>query len=138
MADDTLERATPKPDWNIALWIVLVVFVLFWCAVAIGIGRLTVAAVGLRPLWGICALGMIILLALAGREINGQWLGILIDTRNKMSLSRLQITLWTVMVLSAYLMMAMPRVAAMLGGTLNQQQALDISFPEELILAMGY
>ena len=43
------------------------------------------------------------------------------------------------MVLSAFLAVAMVRVLAMLGDkpTLSQEQALNIRFPEELLLAMG-
>jgi len=139
MANGTSGSDAPKRRLHIALWIVEAVFFLFWGAVAIGIAGFTIAAVGLPALWGIGILIIIILLALAGREINGQWFGALIDTRNKLSLSRLQITLWTIMVLSAYLTMAMPRVAAMVGDnpTLSQEQALNIRFPEQLILAMG-
>jgi hypothetical protein len=64
---------------------------------------------------------------------------VLIDSRNKVSLSRLQITLWTVLVLSTYLTIALPRVSAMVGETpaLGVDNALDIRFPEELIVAMG-
>ena len=138
MADSASSGATTK-RLHIAFWIVEVGLVLFWGAVVIGIGRFTIETVGPLALWGIGVLIIGILLLLAGHEINGRWLGILIDTRNKFSLSRLQITLWTIMVLSAYFTMAMPRVGAMIGeqATLNQQQALDIRFPEELILAMG-
>ncbi|HEY4722645.1 MAG TPA: hypothetical protein VII92_12405 [Anaerolineae bacterium] len=138
MADNASSGATAR-RLHIAFWIVEAGLVLFWGAVVIGIGRFTIETVGPLALWGIGVLIIGILLLLAGHEINGRWLGILIDTRNKFSLSRLQITLWTIMVLSAFFTMAMPRVGAMVGehATLNQQQALDIRFPEELILAMG-
>ncbi|MBI5653819.1 MAG: hypothetical protein HZC40_25720, partial [Chloroflexi bacterium] len=43
----------------------------------------------------------------------GRWLGILIDSSYRMSLSRLQITLWTVVALSAWLVIVLPRL---LGG----------------------
>ena len=139
MASEPSGTETPKRPFYIAFWLVEVVFILFWAAVAIGIGRFSIRSVGPLALWGIGILTITILLALAGREINGHWCGALIDTRNKFSLSRLQITLWTIMVLSAYLSMAMPRVVAMVGdnATLNQAQALNITFPEQLILAMG-
>lgn len=139
MTINTLSKATPAPRLTIALWIVEIGLIFFWGAVVIGIGRFTVETVGPLALWGLGVLIMFMLLGLAGHEINGQWAGILIDTRNKFSLSRLQITLWTVMVLSAYFTMALPRVAAMVGqnATLDQQQALDIRFPNELLLAIG-
>jgi hypothetical protein len=124
---------------HIALSIVEIVLILFWGAVLIGIGGFSVAIVGLPALWGIGVLIILLLLILAGHEINGQWNGVLIDSRNKLSLSRLQITLWTVMVLSAYLSMAIPRIIVMnrTDDPLTQEQALNIRFPEQLILAMG-
>jgi hypothetical protein len=123
----------------IAAWIVEVGLVVFWIAVAIGIGQATIDRVGPFVLWGVTMVFMVVLLALAGHEINGQWFGVLIDSRNKVSLSRLQITLWTVLVLSTYLTVALPRVTAMVGAnpSLNAAQALDIRFPDELIVAMG-
>jgi hypothetical protein len=123
----------------VAVWIVTGVLIVIWTILAFGLGQEVIDRVGLVALWGLAAAIMVIILGLAGREINGRWLGILIDTRNKFSLSRLQITLWTVMILSAYLAMALPRVAAMVGAnpTLTAEQALNISFPEELLLAMG-
>jgi cell division protein FtsL len=42
-----------------------------------------------------------------GRGTTGLWRGLLIDSRNRMSLSRLQLLLWTVLVLSAFLTVAM-------------------------------
>lgn len=42
-----------------------------------------------------------------GRGTTGLWAGLLIDPRNKMSLSRLQLSLWTILVLSAFLTVAM-------------------------------
>ena len=42
-----------------------------------------------------------------GLGTTGLWRGLLIDSRNRMSLSRLQLLLWTVLVLSAFLAVAM-------------------------------
>ncbi|CAA9417855.1 MAG: hypothetical protein AVDCRST_MAG03-2327 [uncultured Rubrobacteraceae bacterium] len=42
-----------------------------------------------------------------GRGTTGLWAGLLIDPRNKMSLSRLQLSLWPILVLSAFLTVAM-------------------------------
>jgi hypothetical protein len=124
---------------RVALWIILAVAVVFWAGIGIGIGQATIDRVGPLTLWGVTIVFMVVLLALAGHEINGQWFGVLIDSRNKVSLSRLQITLWTVLVLSSYLTIALPRVSAMVGETptLDVANVLDIRFPEELIVAMG-
>jgi xanthosine utilization system XapX-like protein len=47
-------------------------------------------------------LGATVLVMLAlSKHFQGQWLGLLIDNRNKISLSRLQLVAWTVMILSA-------------------------------------
>lgn len=57
---------------------------------------------------------MLVLLPVIGyRTTNGIPPGVLIDNTNHMSLSRLQIILWTLLTLSAYLMIALPRI---LGG----------------------
>jgi hypothetical protein len=119
--------------------IIIAVIAMVWTGVISYIVGAIVARVGSLAIWGLSAAIMFLVLILAGQNINGQWAGVLIDSRNKYSLSRLQITLWTIMVLSAFFTMALPRIAAMTGPTptLDQEQALDIRFPEQLILAMG-
>jgi hypothetical protein len=181
MANVTSGSQPGRSGARVALWILEVVLFLFWFAVAVGFAQLTMDRVGPLVIWGTTIVFMVVLLALAGHEINGQWFGVLIDSRNKISLSRLQITLWTVLVLSAYLTIALPRVSAMVlaapapaaapaltvtptptatpkstatpapgavqtsetvpapegAPTVAVAQALDIRFPEELIVAMG-
>ncbi len=118
--------------------------------------------------WLLVLLLFTVLLGVIGRQINGRWLGVLIDSRNKMSLSRLQVALWTLVVLSAYLTIAVPRIfdkppaptafAQLVAGhpddpilvtcekRLGRKPAsaaecdagpLQITFPEELLLALG-
>jgi hypothetical protein len=107
-----------------------------------------------------------------GYMTNGRWDGILIDWRNKMSLSRLQVIIWTVLGISAFLVLGLGRVVMSRNGTLEEltlenaldfsrmyggttcltglgqvtekdlaacpeEAPLEISFPEELLLAMG-
>ena len=124
-----------RPQLRIALWLVELALVAFWVYV------LATGLTLVRPVthWAVGVVITVILLALAGREVNGQWFGILIDPRNKLSLARLQMTLWTVMVLTAFLTMAIQRIRATggTGASLTQEQTLDIRFPPELILAMG-
>ncbi len=57
--------------------------------------------------WLIIAVLMIVCFVVIGHGTTGLWEGLLIDPRNKMSLSRLQLFLWTVLVLSAFLTVAM-------------------------------
>lgn len=74
-------------------------------------------------LWGLIAGLMIFLLIALGLGANGKVYGILIDTRNRTSLSRMQMTLWTVLALSAFLAIALPRS---MPGALGTASALAI------------
>ncbi|MCS7010471.1 MAG: hypothetical protein N2049_00155 [Anaerolineales bacterium] len=74
--------------------------------------------------------------------VGGRWVGILIDSRNKLSLSRLQITLWTLLALSAFSVIALDRTIPLLTGEVKWASdtafdPLHIKFPEELLIAMG-
>jgi hypothetical protein len=72
----------------------------------------------------------------AGRGIQGTVWGVLIDEQNRMSLSRLQMFLWTAVVLSALVTITTHNVWT--AGSLDQiQHALAIGVPQELWLAMG-
>jgi hypothetical protein len=137
MSNGSAGPAAASRGPRIALWLVLLAALGFWIALAVRGGFLTIQAGGPVWLWVLSIIVTTLLLVLAGHEINDQWFGVLIDTRNKLSLARLQITLWTVLVLTAYLTIALGRILAMMRGELTQAQALDITFPQELILAMG-
>jgi hypothetical protein len=82
---------------------------------------------GLAPLpvrWVLIMLVFIGLLMIAGWEVTtvegkpGRLDGVLIDSRNKISLSRLQMVLWTVLVLSAWATFALHRVIPVAQGRL--------------------
>jgi hypothetical protein len=55
-----------------------------------------------RVSWLIAALVLVAMQLAIGGYAKGHWLGILIDSRNKYSLSRLQIVLWTTVLVSAF------------------------------------
>lgn len=57
--------------------------------------------------WLIMLVLLCLCLVVIGKGTTGMWEGLLIDTRNKMSLSRLQLVLWTLVVLSALLTVAL-------------------------------
>jgi hypothetical protein len=83
-------------------------------------------------------LGWILTLALltlftfiAGRGITGLWRGALIDERNRISLSRLQLILWTLLVLSAYLTAAFGNLSG------DYAEPLAIAIPGDLWVLMG-
>jgi hypothetical protein len=66
-----------------------------------------------------------------GHGVSGLWLGLLIDSRNRVSLSRLQMTLWTILILSGFLAAVITNID---GG---QPEPLAITIPPELWLLMG-
>jgi hypothetical protein len=103
----------------------------------LGAAALTVAfgLLGFIPLavrWLLIMAVFVGLLVLIGREVTGQTVestrrgrttfqpgradGVLIDMRNKVSLSRLQLVLWTIIVLSAWVTLALHRVIPVLQG----------------------
>lgn len=81
--------------------------------------------------WLINMLLLALFSTIAGHGITGLWRGLLIDDRNKMSLSRLQMTLWTIVVLSGLLTAALSNIA---GGF---AKPLEIQIGTELWLLMG-
>ena len=104
----------PKRPVPVAWYVVLVAAFVFWGLVII-FNVLNLQA-NARFVGGWLALVglMLALLIFAGREVNRRWNGVLIDSRYKISLARLQIIMWTVMALSAFLTMALPR--SVVGG----------------------
>jgi len=86
-----------------------------------------------RKLWA--WLGTMVLLGIfatvAGQGITNLWRGVLIDERNKVSLSRLQMTLWTIVVLSGFLTAALNNIS------IRQNDPLAIAIPQTLWLLMG-
>lgn len=69
--------------------------------------------------------------AIAGHGVTGCWRGPLIDERNKISLSRLQATLWTLLILATLLAAALTNIRN------GQANPLDIAIPTGLWILMG-
>lgn len=87
----------------------------------------------LRLLIWLCYLVLLFsFIFILGHGIKGKWRGALIDSRNKISLSRLQTILWTVLILSAFLATAQSNIS--LVGPLKGMQ---IALPQQLWLLMG-
>lgn len=106
----------------------------------LGAAALTVAfgllgGIPLAVRWLLIMAVFVGLLVLIGREVTGQAVesprrgrttfqpgradGVLIDMRNKVSLSRLQLVLWTIVVLSAWVTLALHRIIPVLQGQLT-------------------
>src|SRR5256885_1691452 len=93
------------------------------------------AAWYLRPGWNFVVLMVLMLLFMItlGIGISGRPAGILINERNIMSLSRFQLVMWTVILLSAYLTIALERLRAKPTIT----DALAIALDERLWALLG-
>jgi hypothetical protein len=110
---------TSKVRWTVTLVIIPVAAIL--------------AAWLLRPIWAWVTV-IILLLAfilIAGRQIVQLWRGALVDERNKTSLSRFQTVLWTVLIVSAFLVAAIHNVET------KQADPLQITVPAELWVVLG-
>ena len=82
-------------------------------------------------------IAILLLLALfvivVGQGITGRWLGVLIDDRHKMSLSRFQLVLWSVLLISAFLATALTNLHLAKIPT----QALNFNIPSEILAILG-
>ncbi len=75
---------------------------------------------------------------LVGWTVRGIWSGVLIDPKRlRMSLSRLQLILWTVLVLSAYITAVMINLAQKNRTGAGAIDALNVAIPGELLVVMG-
>jgi len=99
------------------------------------ISLIVIVSVGLNAdrkiVWPVTISFMLIMFMAIGWSIKGRLLGVLINERKSMSLSRFQIALWTLIVLSAYVSIAFFR-ARDCGVT-----ALDVAVPAEVWMLMG-
>lgn len=81
--------------------------------------------------WILVILLMSAFIAVIGHHITGRWSGILINERNTMTLSRFQLVIWTLIILSAFITIALERVIA------NEVDPLAIAIPWQLWALMG-
>ncbi|MEE9542956.1 MAG: hypothetical protein V3V95_04160 [Thermodesulfobacteriota bacterium] len=82
-------------------------------------------------LWWITLILLILFAVIIGHGFTGLWCGLLIDERNKISLSRLQMFLWTIVILSGYFAAAQSNLLA------DMPEPLSVAIPEELWILMG-
>ncbi len=81
--------------------------------------------------WVVTMFLMMLFCVLAGQKLTGRLPGLLIDERNVISLSRFQMILWTIVVLSAFI------TAAFYNIFNNIDSPLSIAIPSQVWLAMG-
>jgi hypothetical protein len=95
----------------------------------------TGSAMYLCPQWGwfVVALSMVVYLLFLGKWISGRPLGVLVNERNLMSLSRFQMVSWTVLLLSAFFTVALKRLHVLSPNP----AALNVSMDPRLWALMG-
>jgi hypothetical protein len=81
--------------------------------------------------WGSSMALLALFAGIAGHGITGLWHGMLIDERNKISLSRLQMILWMIVLLSGFITATLANVAA------GRPDPLAIEISSELWLLLG-
>ncbi len=86
---------------------------------------------GTLAAWIVTMAGMVVLLVLIGIALRQRPAGVLIDNRNRISLSKLQMIGWTVMILSGIVTIA----ATMLAGLASAPPAIEV--PDTLLTLMG-
>src|SRR5438876_1352645 len=119
---------TSGPEMYWQLWHTLAVPALLIAAGLIGL----LFPSSLHLLTWIAILLLLFVLSLViGHGTTNKWNGLLVDERNKISLSRFQMVFWLLIVLSAFL------AIAMINMRINALNALAINVPVELWALMG-
>lgn len=81
--------------------------------------------------WGFSAALILLFMIVIGLAINDRPAGLIIDNRNRVSLSKFQAACWTVLVVSALATMVAARIAAGL------EDPLAVTIPNALLAALG-
>jgi len=95
------------------------------------------AGIYLSPLggWFVIALLMVLYFLFLGRWISGRPLGVLVNERNLMSLSRFQMVSWTVLLLSAFFAIVLKRLSVLSSNP--AASPLNVSMDPRLWALMG-
>ncbi len=115
-----------KSNWRwlhtLALVIILFAVVLFY---------FLFSATSILITWWITMLLLTLFILIIGHGVTGRLIGVLIDERNRLSLSRLQLTTWTIVILSAF-------ITATDWNLINSRSgSLVIVLPPEVWLLLG-
>jgi hypothetical protein len=89
--------------------------------------------------WMWVAIFMVVFMMVLGTTISGRLLGILITEQNVMSLARFQAVLWTVIVISAFFVIAIARIdhAGKASSDGKPSDPLNITLSNELLALLG-
>ncbi len=122
-----------EPQWRVRHSVFLTAFViLIGLACWLLPSRLGSTQAGTARTWSwlITFILLFAFMVVAGQGITYRWAGLLIDERNKISLSRLQLVVWTTVIVSAIL-------AAAIANVVFGQAALAIGLPIQIWAVMG-
>lgn len=84
-----------------------------------------------RWAWLVCAGFQVVFCIVVGTGINGRPAGLIIDNRNRVSLSKFQMVAWTILILSAQISAVFARLAS------GVPSAVEIDIPPQLFAVMG-
>jgi hypothetical protein len=116
---------------TIGLLVLIAVFLLVALFSSVVLSWLGLPSTSMTALWIGFMVLMGVTIVLIGHGITGQFDGFLIDPRNKMSLSRLQLVLWTIVILPAFLAAAVYNFGA------GAEDPLNITVPPEVWGLLG-
>jgi hypothetical protein len=129
--EETKWKPRHKPRHNIGLLVLIAAIALVCWFYGVVLSWLGLPPEAITALWIILMALLAVTLVLIGHGITGRFEGFLIDTRNKMSLSRLQLILWTIVVVPAFL------AAAVFNFSMEVEDPLNITVPPEIWGLLG-
>src|SRR5947209_15830843 len=116
-----------REPWKVILFIVVLLI-----GISVLLAGMWFIPTSMRlELWIVVLVLLSALAAVIGYVINRRWLGILIDQRNKVSLSRFQTVLWLILILSAFLTIGLSNLHIAL-LSISVDAPLAITLPTEL------
>lgn len=116
---------------TIILLVLITVFILVALFSSVVLSWFGLPSTAMTALWIVFMVLMGITIVLIGHGITGKFNGFLVDPRNRMSLSRLQLILWTIVILPAFL------AAAVFNFGAGAEDPLNIAVPPEVWGLLG-
>jgi len=131
----TVEKITPWSKWHtgaviVCLAVLVGLPVILAAAAAAGFG---ISLAEMYAIWVVIFFDVVIVMVVAGHGLTGRKSGLLIDERNRMSTSRLQIIIWTLVIIPALLAF----IYINIGHGQTPDAALNIAIPPELWALLG-
>lgn len=123
---DNVRATNPNWQWYHSIGIPVLILAIILCGLLIPANLMLLT-------WILILVFLVLLTMMFGQGITGRfWFGWMVNEQFRMSLSRLQMALWTMVVLSGFLTAALANLA-----TGHIEEALNIAIPPELWVTMG-